>query len=246
MINYFLYYAINSDNQLLISLYHQDIAAKVAFRLLSKEKNAPIRKTGELPQNIDDVNRIILAELFQIKQSLENSHTKVISKIIYTGDVNLGFPGDTIFPTSLFDGSIHQLFKNHPLFAKAQINIYLETHNTEIAQTASEIHLARYAKMHYEKYPNMPVIIRIKNSKTYFYTSPQYSIMNAQPPCDNQNQELCAGFPMSPSSSESTSGAKGKPNNYSFFPDFSRTLKYVGEFLNGKDSGSRPSQGKII
>lgn len=188
MSKYFLYYAINS-NQLLISFYHNDIAAKIGFRLLSKEKkssplqkigalfekekkNNPSKKTGELPENVDEVNQFILDELRKIQTNLaETKEAKTITEVLYSGDVNLGFGGSTTFPNCLLDGSIHQLFKHHSVFATADVFLYLESYNLEIAQQAAEIHLQSYAKEHEEKYPNMPVVIRVKSAKTPYYTS---------------------------------------------------------------------------
>lgn len=190
MSKYFLYYTINSNNQLLISFYHNDVAAKIAFRLICKEKkNNPLqkigeffekekknnstRKTGELPENVEEVNQFIIDELIKIQTNLaETKEEKTITEVLYSGDVNLGFGGSTTFPTCLLDGSIHQLFTNHSLFAKARVFLYLESHNLEITQKAAEIHLQSYAQKHDEKYPNMPVVIRVKGSKIPYYTSP--------------------------------------------------------------------------
>ncbi len=198
MSKFFLYYTINSNNLLIIAFYHSDIAAKIAFRLLNKEKrNNPTKKTGDLPENVDEVNQFIIDELIKIQTSLaETKKNKKITEVLYSGDVNLGFGGSTTFPTCLLDGSIHKLFTNHSLFAKARIFLYLGSYNLEIAQKAAEIHLHTYAQKHDEKYPNMPVVIQVKGSKIPYYTSPTNlktrSPLNLKVPNATQNPKTPA------------------------------------------------------
>lgn len=212
MSKFFLYYTINSNNLLIIAFYHSDIAAKIAFRLLNKEKrNNPTQKTGDLPENVDEVNQFIIDELIKIQTSLaETKKNKKITEVLYSGDVNLGFGGSTTFPTCLLDGSIHKLFTNHSLFAKARIFLYLESYNLEIAQKAAEIHLHTYAQKHDEKYPNMPVVIQVKGSKIPYYTSPTNlktrSPLNLKVPNATQN-------PKTPANNSPTNSPHRSPYN---------------------------------
>lgn len=171
MSKYFIYYAINSNNQLIISCYHTEIPAKIAFRRFNKDKQSnPFKITGELPEKVEQVNALIKRELSDIKQHVqEDANEKPqISEIVYTGDVNLGFGGRDTFPPCLFDDSLHELFKS----LNVRLCLYLESSNLDIVEKAAKLHFKKYAQAHAENYPNSPVNIQLKTDSKPFYVSP--------------------------------------------------------------------------
>jgi hypothetical protein len=186
MANYFLYYGITPTKKLVICLYHNDFAAKLAYMLLSENKsmNGSTKKTGGLPETSSEVSHFIMHELFMIQQSLsEEKKSPLLTGVVYSGDVNLGFGGfaeSNSFPKCLFDSSIHKLFRENPLFTHVPVFFYLESYNVEIAQKAADIYSKNYAQNHAENYPNSPLIIQLKGSKIPFYCTTNNSPLKTQ------------------------------------------------------------------
>lgn len=171
MSNFFIYYGVNTNNQLLISCYHDNFAARVAFKILTKKQNiSETKKIGNLSTNENEIKDTILNELTMIQSNIVALYPQ-ITEIHYSGDVNLGFGGQKHYPAFLMDGSLQKLFKGHPNFAKVPLSVCLESYNDDIAHRAAKIHSTHYAKTHNETYADCVVIIKSKLSNQPLYNS---------------------------------------------------------------------------
>ncbi|MFJ1268185.1 hypothetical protein ACD661_06420 [Legionella lytica] len=171
MSNFFIYYGVSTSQQLFISCYHDNFAALVSFKTLTKKQNlSATKKIGNLSANENEIKETILNELAMIQSNIAALYPQ-ITEIHYRGDVNLGFGGQEIFPAFLMDGSLQKSFKGHKYFAKAPLFVCLESYNDEIARKAAKTHSQHYAKAHNETYSDCAVTIKSKLSVKPLYNS---------------------------------------------------------------------------
>lgn len=179
MLNFFLYYGVNNARQLIISCYHNDLNAKIAFKNLDKNAT-PTRITGPLLNHVDEIATQINAVLNNLLSPLATTYSP-FRAVLYSGDVNLGFCGFATFPPFLLDGSLFKFFKEHPLTKHAPVRITLDSANKEIAQQAAQYHANNFAQHMARLYPESSLVIKIKAQSGVFYcaTSPSESNDNS-------------------------------------------------------------------
>ncbi|MDR3503632.1 MAG: hypothetical protein P4L79_13730 [Legionella sp.] len=171
MSNFFIYYGVNASNELFISCYHDNFAAMLAFKTLTKRQNiSETKKIGNLSTNENEIKETILNELTIIQTNIAALYPQ-ITEIHYSGDINLGFGGQEQYPAFLMDGSLQKLFKDHRYFVNAPLVVCLESYNDNIVRKAAKIHSEYYAKTHNETYAGCTVVIKNKLSVKPLYNS---------------------------------------------------------------------------
>ncbi|WP_133137495.1 hypothetical protein [Legionella rowbothamii] len=171
MSNFFIYYGVNEHHQLFISCYHDNFAAMFAFKTLTKRQtHSETKIIGLLSTNENEIKETILNELTMIQRDIAARYPK-ITKIYYSGDINLGFGGQEQYPAFLMDGSLQKLFKGHEYFAKVPLLVCLESYNDELVRKAAKIYSEYYVTTHKKNYPDCKVEIKNKLSVKSLYNS---------------------------------------------------------------------------
>ncbi|STX29180.1 Uncharacterised protein [Legionella beliardensis] len=97
---------------------------------------ATISKGGPCTDKIEEqqqelIGKFILHVLKCVKDREEKNEHSLVDKIEYVGDVNLGFPGQSIFPKFILDSSIHQLFSSK------EVKVFSFSSTLEVIEQAS-------------------------------------------------------------------------------------------------------------